>query len=85
MYLDQAIASAVVPREPVAGAFDAPAEPRPTRASDELTLRQREVAALIAQGRSNRQIGEASVITERTAAAHIEHILNSSASSHARR
>ena len=43
---------------------------------DQLTVRQREVAALIAQGRSNRQIGEVLVITERTVAAHVEHTLN---------
>lgn len=42
---------------------------------DSLTPRQREVAALIASGHSNRRIGEALVITERTVAAHIEHIL----------
>jgi non-specific serine/threonine protein kinase len=41
-----------------------------------LTLREREVAALVAHGRSNRQIAEALVITERTVAAHVEHILN---------
>jgi DNA-binding CsgD family transcriptional regulator len=40
-----------------------------------LTLRQREVAALVAQGRTNRQIGEALVITEGTARVHVEHIL----------
>jgi non-specific serine/threonine protein kinase len=76
MHLDQAIAYALAPRGPVAGAVSPPAEPRPTQASDQLTPRQREVAALIAQGRSNRLIGEALVITERTVAAHIEHILN---------
>jgi non-specific serine/threonine protein kinase len=53
-----------------------PAEPRPAQCSDELTQRQREVAALIAQGRSNRQIGQELVITERTVAAHVEHILD---------
>ena len=41
-----------------------------------LTARQREVTALLAQGLSNRQIAERLVITERTVAAHIEHILN---------
>ena len=46
------------------------------QASDKLTQREREVAKLIARGLSNRQIGESLVITERTVAAHIEHILN---------
>jgi DNA-binding NarL/FixJ family response regulator len=40
-----------------------------------LTPRQREVATLVAQGRTNRQIGEALVITEGTARVHVEHIL----------
>lgn len=41
-----------------------------------LTHRQREVAALIAWGRTNREIATALVITERTAATHVQHILN---------
>ena len=41
-----------------------------------LSAREREVVALIAQGRSNRQIAQELVITEATAAKHIEHILN---------
>ncbi|AEV85085.1 LuxR family transcriptional regulator [Actinoplanes sp. SE50] len=39
-----------------------------------LTERQREVAALIAQGRTNREIGERLGITERSAEAHVERI-----------
>jgi non-specific serine/threonine protein kinase len=46
------------------------------QAGGPLTRREREVAALIAQGRSNRQIAQDLVITEATAAKHIEHILN---------
>jgi DNA-binding NarL/FixJ family response regulator len=42
----------------------------------QLTPREREVAVLVARGNSNRQIGDAMVITERTVATHIEHILN---------
>jgi non-specific serine/threonine protein kinase len=41
-----------------------------------LTPREREVAGLIAQGFSNRQIAERLVITERTVGAHVEHILD---------
>jgi non-specific serine/threonine protein kinase len=41
-----------------------------------LTPRQRQVAVLVAQGRTNRQIASELVITERAAANHIEHILN---------
>jgi non-specific serine/threonine protein kinase len=39
-----------------------------------LTPREREVAALIARGRTSRQIAAALVITERTAASHAQHI-----------
>jgi class 3 adenylate cyclase/DNA-binding CsgD family transcriptional regulator/HAMP domain-containing protein len=40
-----------------------------------LSAREQEVAALIARGRTNRQIAEQLVIAERTVAAHIEHIM----------
>jgi DNA-binding CsgD family transcriptional regulator len=45
-------------------------------ASGPLSRREREVAALIAQGCTNRQIARELVITEATAAKHIEHILD---------
>ena len=41
-----------------------------------LTGREREVARLIAQGASNRQIAEALVIGERTAEAHVSNMLS---------
>lgn len=41
-----------------------------------LTQREAEVAALIAQGRTNREIAGSLVITEGTAANHVQHILN---------
>jgi non-specific serine/threonine protein kinase len=41
-----------------------------------LTPREREVAGLIAQGMTNRQIAEALQISERTAGAHVEHMLS---------
>jgi len=41
-----------------------------------LSPREREVAALLAEGLSNRQIAARLVITERTVKAHIEHILD---------
>jgi DNA-binding CsgD family transcriptional regulator/tetratricopeptide (TPR) repeat protein len=54
-------------------------KPTPRRAAkqafDGLTAREREVAALIAQGRSNREIGEQMVVSERTVEKHVENIL----------
>ena len=40
-----------------------------------LTAREREVAALVAQGLSNRDIAARLVISARTAEAHVEHIM----------
>jgi len=40
-----------------------------------LTGREREVLGLLAQGRTNRQIGEALFITEKTASVHVSNIL----------
>jgi DNA-binding CsgD family transcriptional regulator len=40
-----------------------------------LTAREHQVAALLTRGLSNRQIAEQLVITERTVASHVEHIL----------
>jgi non-specific serine/threonine protein kinase len=40
-----------------------------------LTRREREVAKLVAEGMSNREIGSALVVSPRTAEAHVEHIL----------
>jgi DNA-binding CsgD family transcriptional regulator len=76
MRLGQAVAYAQAPGEPAAATVRASAQPQHDQAYDQLTPRQREVATLIARGHSNRQIGDALVITERTVAAHVEHILN---------
>jgi DNA-binding NarL/FixJ family response regulator len=45
-------------------------------AADGLTPRERQVAALVAAGRSNREIAESLVITEATAEVHVKHILS---------
>jgi non-specific serine/threonine protein kinase len=76
MRLEQALAYALAPHEPMDFADSPPAGPRAAHTANILTLREREVAALIAQGRTNRQIAKVLVITERTVAAHVEHILN---------
>jgi non-specific serine/threonine protein kinase len=46
------------------------------RRSDPLTPREREVASLIAQGLTNREIAAHLVITERTAESHVQHVLD---------
>ena len=45
-------------------------------AYDGLTEREREVAALIAQGHTDRQIAEALVLSKRTVSTHVTNILN---------
>jgi DNA-binding NarL/FixJ family response regulator len=43
----------------------------PTTPADTLTSREREVARLVAQGLTNRQVAEQLVLTEKTAANHV--------------
>ena len=55
-------------------------QPEPPKASDKaavfgLTSREREVLQLVAAGRTNRQIGEALFISEKTAGVHVSNIL----------
>ena len=67
-------------KELVAGLF-APQAKTETPSADEiieyyLTPREREVAALIAQGKSNREIAEALVLTAPTVKTHVGNILS---------
>jgi predicted ATPase/DNA-binding CsgD family transcriptional regulator/Tfp pilus assembly protein PilF len=58
--------------------FD-PSRPTVSRNTDPLSplsAREREVAALLAQGLSNRDIAERLVVSERTAENHVQHVLN---------
>jgi non-specific serine/threonine protein kinase len=53
--------------------------PQPGASDDDLlplTTREREVAQLVARGRSNKEIAAQLVIAERTAETHVEHILS---------
>jgi DNA-binding NarL/FixJ family response regulator len=87
--LRRAATVAGIPDRPNVGAASPPATepadaPRPRRMSrvpangrsGHLTRRQREVAALIAHGRTNRQIADELVLTTGTVANHVEHILS---------
>jgi non-specific serine/threonine protein kinase len=74
MTIDQAVDLAVGVTEPPT----TPPNGSPQRSAQQvggLSPREREVAALLALGLSNRQIAQRLVVTERTVGAHIEHIL----------
>jgi predicted ATPase/DNA-binding CsgD family transcriptional regulator len=73
--LDQAMAYAVEMNHPATQHGDTIAAQAAGRGSDPLTRREREVAALIARGLTNRQIAERLVISERTADNHVANIL----------
>jgi ATP/maltotriose-dependent transcriptional regulator MalT len=49
--------------------------PRPARARERLSRRERDVFELIAQGRTNREIAKTLFISESTAKVHVHHIL----------
>jgi len=49
--------------------------PGPPAAGNPLTRRELEIAGLVAEGRSNREIAERLVLSKRTVDAHVEHIL----------
>jgi DNA-binding CsgD family transcriptional regulator/tetratricopeptide (TPR) repeat protein len=51
------------------------ARPGPTTANTDLTPREREVLQLVAAGHSNREIGEALFIAEKTAGVHVSNVL----------
>jgi DNA-binding CsgD family transcriptional regulator len=72
--VDQAVALAL--EEAESSPASVQSEQATPNAVGPLTAREQEVAALLAQGLSNRQIAEQLVITERTVAAHVEHILD---------
>ncbi|GIH49096.1 LuxR family transcriptional regulator [Microbispora rosea subsp. rosea] len=62
--------------ETVAEAEPAPPERPPAAEPSPLTRREQEIAELIAQGRSNKEIASALVISQRTVEGHVERILD---------
>jgi DNA-binding NarL/FixJ family response regulator len=46
-----------------------------TESGPRLSPREQQVAGLVAEGLTNRQIAERMIVTERTVAAHVEHIM----------
>ena len=61
--------------EAAMGARPDDARPSPRAEAGDLTERELEVVALVAQGRSNREIADAFVISEKTVKTHIGHVL----------
>jgi predicted ATPase/DNA-binding CsgD family transcriptional regulator len=55
--------------------LNAAASPVTRKKPDDLTVREREVAALVAQGKSNGEIADELVVSKRTVETHIAHIL----------
>ena len=61
--------------EPTATGESTPAQPAAPGGELGLTPREREVLALVAQGRTNRQIAQALFISDKTASVHVSNIL----------
>jgi non-specific serine/threonine protein kinase len=66
--LDQVVRAAIADADQLSAVAGPPAKTQP------LTSREQEIAALVAEGLSNRQIAQRLVISKRTVDAHVEHI-----------
>jgi predicted ATPase/DNA-binding CsgD family transcriptional regulator len=73
--LDEAVKIGLALAEAAPASGSAVAEPASGPSVDTLTRRERDVAALIARGLTNREIADALVISEMTADSHVSHIL----------
>jgi DNA-binding CsgD family transcriptional regulator/tetratricopeptide (TPR) repeat protein len=73
--LQEAVADALADAEPARSLIVAARQAPTGMDAPPLSPREREVAALVAHGRTNREIAARLAITERTAGAHVEHIL----------
>jgi len=76
MTLEQAVEYALASAEAAPPKVQGKEKLRKDTAADLLTAREREVAALVAHGLTNRQIAAKLVVTERTAETHVQNILN---------
>ena len=81
MTLEEAIAEALAAEVPAMSgqpttASRASAEPAAGSLPDPLTRREREVAALVARGLTNRQIAAELVVAERTVDTHVANIMS---------
>src|SRR5688500_4054140 len=77
MTTEQAITNALEQR--AAGPTSAPAAPaagKGTTSTGPLSPREREVLALVAEGKSNREIAASLIVTENTAKYHVAQLLN---------
>ena len=76
MTLEQATDDALAALDAAPSKVQETERPEGDTGTDLLTTREREVAALVAHGLTNRQIAARLVITERTAETHVQNILN---------
>jgi non-specific serine/threonine protein kinase len=76
MTLEQAVAYALSASDSDIASRSASRPDRVPEQSSDLTRREREVARLIAEGKSNREIADALVITERTVEGHVSNLLS---------
>ncbi len=75
MNLDEAVSYALEEEDTDPLTTSAPGEPSAGQALVALTAREREVAALVAQGMSNRQIAQQLFLSESTIENHVSKIL----------
>ena len=76
MTLEQAVEYALASAEEEPPEAEGKAKRGVSAETGPLTSREREVAALVAHGLTNRQIAAKLVVTERTAETHVQNILN---------